>query len=148
MFQTHHTPSLRYFFRIFVAQHLIQYICTLFYKQRFFSNEPQCSLTFSWIELQLLVRNHHHTVTHFIFNIFVSIFVSMSRPRSIYVGYIWSIFHFQSYFLAIQSSNNKHYNRHTCFGAFLWNIYYLWMITWMNKANNFQIANVQPQGVA
>ena len=26
--------------------------------------------------------------------------------------------------------------------------YYFWMITWMKKVNNFQIAKVQPQGVA
>ena len=25
--------------------------------------------------------------------------------------------------------------------------YYFWMITWMKKANNLQIAEVQPQGV-
>ena len=27
-----------------------------FYKQRFFSTHPQCCLTFSWIELQMLIR--------------------------------------------------------------------------------------------
>ena len=26
--------------------------------------------------------------------------------------------------------------------------YYFWMITWMKKANDFQIAKVQPHGVA
>ena len=28
------------------------------------------------------------------------------------------------------------------------NIYYFWMITWMKNVNNFQLAKVQPQGVA
>ena len=26
--------------------------------------------------------------------------------------------------------------------------YFIWMITWMKNVNNFQIAKVQPQGVA
>ena len=26
--------------------------------------------------------------------------------------------------------------------------YYFWMITWMENVNNFQIAKIQPQGVA
>ena len=38
--------------------------------------------------------NHHHNETHFIF----SIFVSMPRPKSIYVVSAWSIFHLQSQF--------------------------------------------------
>ena len=29
---------------------------TLFYRQPFFSTQPQCCLTFSWIELQMLLR--------------------------------------------------------------------------------------------
>ena len=37
---------------------------------------------------------HHHTVAHFTF----SIFGSMSRPRSLYVLFLWSIFHFRCYF--------------------------------------------------
>ena len=33
------------------------YLATrFFYKQRFFSTQPQCCLTFSWIELQMLLR--------------------------------------------------------------------------------------------
>ena len=53
-----------------------------FSKQPFFSTQPQCCLTFLWIELQILlgcwlIHNHHYAETHFIF----SMFVSMSRPR-------------------------------------------------------------------
>ena len=70
-----------------------------FYKQRFFSAQPQCCLTFSWIVLKMLLRccltyNHYYIDTHFIF----TIFVSMSWLRSIYAVYLWSIFHFQPRF--------------------------------------------------
>ena len=53
-----------------------------FYKQPFFSTHPQCCVVFSWIELQILLRCY--------------LFLFMSRPRSIYVAYIWPIFHFQT----------------------------------------------------
>ena len=63
-----------------------------FYKQCFFSNQPQCCLTFAWIQLQMLLSTykHHHTETRFIF----TKYVSLSRSRSIYVVSMWSIFHF------------------------------------------------------
>ena len=32
------------------------FIYTLFHRQRFFSTQPQCCFTFSWIELQMLLR--------------------------------------------------------------------------------------------
>ena len=56
------------------------------YKQLFFSTYPQCRLTFSWIELQMLLDtyNHHYTGAHFIF----SMFVFISWPRSIFVVYV------------------------------------------------------------
>ena len=55
------------------------------YKQRFFSTQPERCLTFSLIELDMLLRCCliHVTITvlrHFIFTTFVSI----SRSRSIY----------------------------------------------------------------
>ena len=67
---------------------------------RFFSAQPWCYLTFLWIELEMLLRCcliHKSiiiTETHFIFTIFVSI----SRPKSIYVLSIWSNFHFHLHF--------------------------------------------------
>ena len=68
-----------------------------FYKQRFFSTHPQWCLDLSWIDLQMLLRCcliHITIIMHFIF----SIFESMYRPRSIYVVYMWSIFHFPPHF--------------------------------------------------
>ena len=74
---------------------------TLFYKQRFFSTLRQCCVAFSQIQLQMLLGccllntyNRHHTEAHLAF----SIFVSMSRPRSIYVVLLLSIFYFEPLF--------------------------------------------------
>ena len=73
--------------------------------------------------------------------------LSMSRPRSIYVLSISSVFHFQPHSLPLIIVS--HENRCNCFLHMFQNIsYYFWMITWMKKANNFLIAKVQPQGVA
>ena len=77
-----------------------------FDKQRFFSTQPQCCLTFSWIELQLLLSScliHKSIIIlkHFIF----TIFVSMSRPRSISVVSMWSFFHFHVHFHYDESYN-------------------------------------------
>ena len=67
---------------------------TLFYKQRFFSTQPQCCLNFSWIELQVLLRccliHSISILRHFIF----TIIMSLSRPRSTYVVSMCSIFIF------------------------------------------------------
>ena len=69
-------------------------------KQRFFSTQPQCCLTFTWIELQMflwcwLIHISISIVRHLIF----IAFVFMSNPRSIYVVSMWSFFfHFHFHF--------------------------------------------------
>ena len=82
------------------------WLTRLFYKQGFFLTQSQCCLTFSWVEFQMLLRcclihNHHRTLTR----LMISLFVSMSRPTSLYVVYMWCdlffifslIFHNQLY---------------------------------------------------
>ena len=39
-----------------ICFNVFQYFTRFFYKQRFFSAQPQCCLTFSWTELQMLLR--------------------------------------------------------------------------------------------
>ena len=93
-------------------KNLLQFNTTrFFYKQCFFSTHPQCCLAFSWIELQMLLRCwliHLTNIKHFIF----SIFASMSRPSSIYVVYMWSIFYFLASFSLLLITSLK---RRTCF---------------------------------
>ena len=56
-------------------------------------------LTFSWIELKVLLCKHRHNETFSI----LPIFVSMSSPNPIYVVSIWSTFYFHVHF---------HYDHH------------------------------------
>ena len=71
-----------------------------FYKQPFFFNSASVLLNFymNWATnvtyLLLNTYNHYHTEARFI----ITIFVSMSRPRSIYVVSMWSIFLFHLHF--------------------------------------------------
>ena len=79
-----HLPAIQLF--ILTWEKNCEHIHAFFYKQRFFSTQPRCCLTFSRIELQMLLRCcllriTICTETHFMF----SIFVSMSRPTSINV---------------------------------------------------------------
>ena len=52
-----------------------------------------------WPSMLLNTYKHYYTEIHFIF----SISVSMSRPISIYVVYLWSIFHYISSSLSFSS---------------------------------------------
>ena len=76
---------------------LLRFLLAATNKQRFFSTQPQCCLTFSWFELQILLRCwliHLKIIImrHFIF----IILVSSSRSLSIYVMSLWFMFHFYS----------------------------------------------------
>ena len=79
-----------------------------FYRQRFFSTQPQCCLAFSWIEIQMLLRSCLIDIAIIILrHILYLVFMSMPRPRSIHVVYMRSIFHFQSHFHCHYSSFNQ-----------------------------------------
>ena len=79
-----------------------------FYRQRFFSTQPQCCLAFLWIEIQMLLRSCLIDIAIIILrHILYLVFMSMPRPRSIHVVYMRSIFHFQSHFHCHYSSLNQ-----------------------------------------
>ena len=65
-----------------------------FYKQHFFSTQPQCCLTFSWFGFQVLLRCCLVHISIIIISRPIFTIVSMSRCRSIYVVSMWSFFIF------------------------------------------------------
>ena len=88
---------------------------TRFFIRNFFSTQPQCCFTFSWIELQMLLKfclihilkvsqyDHAYIISmiilrHFLYLLIIYVHV---RTRSIYVVSMWSIFrshlHFHYY---------------------------------------------------
>ena len=80
---------------------------------------------------------------HFIF----SIFVSISRSRSIYAVSMWSIFVFSLAFVAINHITSSK-QTHLFWVHFLECLLYCWDNDVMKKANIFLIAEVQPRSVA
>ena len=121
-----------------------------FYKQRFFSTQPQCCLTFAWIQVQMLLRCCLiyisiiiHTETLFTF----TVFVCMSRPRSIYLfmSYLCDLFFIFTFIFIMIHRIISWIQTHLFFCLFFRICpNYFVMITWMKNLNNFQIAKVQP----
>ena len=84
-----------------------------FHKQRFFSTKPQCCFTFSWIELQMLLRCCliHQSII-ILRHLILTVFLSMSRSK-LYMSYLCDVFFiFIIIFIMI--------NRHTCSFAYFW----------------------------
>ena len=70
----------------------------LFYKKRIFPIQPHWFS--SWIELQMFLRCCLIHMSIIILRKFLAVFI-MSRPMSIYVVSLWSIFHFHLHFIMI-----------------------------------------------
>ena len=75
---------------------LVAYMLFFISHARFFSTQPRCCLTFSWIELQMLLRCCLiHISINILRHFFIqTVFVSVSRPRSTFALSMKSIFHF------------------------------------------------------
>ena len=108
-----------------------------FYKQRFFSTQPQCCSSFSWIELQILltcclVYNHHHTEKRFIFNLFSSL------DLVLFMSHLCDLI----IFIMINNiiSLSHEYTGTCSFAYFSNKPYYFWMRMLMKNVNHFQIA--------
>ena len=86
----------------------------------------------------------HHTETLFMFTIFVSMFRSMS----ISVVFMQCVFHFRLQLHYDQLYNLMNTDTLVLLLIFSNLSYWFWIITLMKNVNNFQIAKVQPQGVA
>ena len=115
------------------------------YKQRILSTQPQCCLTFSWIELQMLLRCCLIPISiiilrHFLYLLWLCLCLDLGLLCRIYMIY----FLFSSSFswrliVWIQT--------HLFLGLFFRKYAFLDDNVDEN-VNNFQLAKVQPQGVA
>ena len=131
----------KYFF--FLHEKSSVYIARFFYKQRVFSLQSQCCSTFSWIELKILLRFCliHVTIT-MLRHILYLVYLCPCLGLSLFNFYPNDLFFILSLiFIVIYHITSL--NRRNCFLYIFQNIsYYFWMITWMKKANNFQIPKV------
>ena len=121
--------------------------CTLFYKQSFF-NAALVFLNFFMNSAQFScclthIYNDYYTETNFVFSILclgLGLFV---------LDHCDLFFIFSLIFIVVnQMTSFKSLRLTLLFFYILQKIYYFWMITQIRKANNYQIAKVQPQGVA
>ena len=130
------SPSLSFYFLLRIIEKNIN---TFFYKQRFFSNQPQCCLAISWTELQMLlscclIHISIIIVRHFLF----TVFVFMTSPRSIYIVSMRCIFHFHLHFHYDLLYNLMNTDTLVLLLIFKNMSYYFWM----KNVNNFQIAKI------
>ena len=119
-------------------------VTRFFYKQRSFSTLPQYCLTFSWFELQMLLRCYLIRIRiiimrHYAEILFILHFFSMSRPRTMYIVSVWSIFHFHLHFHYYQSCIISWIQTYLFFCLYFRISYHFWIITWVKNANNLQI---------
>ena len=115
-----------------------------FYQQRlFFSTKPHCCLNFSWIELQMLLRNSLVHITIIVLrHILYLVYLCSCLGLGLFMWYLLDLFFFIFSLIFIVIHHIIPFKRmHLFFVHFL--EYYLWMITSMKKANNFQIVKVQ-----
>ena len=117
-----------------------------FYKQRYFSTQPQCCWTFSWNELQMLLRCCliHLTIV-ILRHILYLAYLCRCLGLDLFMPYLYDLlFIFSLIFIFI--------NHITSFKKTYFFLYILKMspriIKCMKEANNFQIDKVQHQGVA
>ena len=110
----------------------------LFYKQLFFSTQPQCCLTFSWIELKMLLRCclTHVTVIKLRQILYLG-YLCSCRGLGLFMSYLCNLFFIFSLIFNVINHITSLKQTH-----------YFWTITWMKKVNNFQKVEVQPRGVA
>ena len=122
-----------------------------FYNQRYFSTQPQCCLTFSWIELQMLLRCCLIHITIIILrHILYSVYLCPCLGVGLFILFFCALlFIFSLFFISVTHITSLK-ETHLSFVYFLkFCVFFIfWMIKWIKKANNFQIVKIQPQGVA
>ena len=128
------------------AEVLLLQVHVFFNKQWMFFNSASVLLNFfmNWAsnvaQVAFNTNKHHHTETLFAS---FTIFVAMSRPRSIYVLSMWPIFMLIVIFIMINRLNTDALVLLLIFQKIS---FYFWMITCMKNANNFQIGKTSASG--
>ena len=124
----------------------------------------EATLFFNWVSVLLNVfinwasnvawlllntYNHHYTETHILvyFCPCIDPCLFMSYIYDLFMSYIYDLCDFLFSLIFIAINHITSFNRRICFCTFFRISHYFWTITWMKKANNFQIAKVKPQGV-
>ena len=77
-----------------------------FYEQHFFSTQPQCCLTFSWIELQVFLWCCLIYITIIMLRCILHlVYLCPCLGLGLFMLYLWSTYHFQPHFHYNESYN-------------------------------------------
>ena len=126
----------------------------LFYKQRFLSALPQCCLTFSWIEFQILLKCCLMPIAIIItWHILYLICLCKCLGLGLFMSYLSGLFFiFSLIFLVVNLIILLVFRTFLRLSPIIlgWRIIIIisYYYSSMKKMNNFQIEKVQPQGVA
>ena len=76
------------------------------------------------------------------------LYLYLCQYLGLFLLYLCDVFHFHLHFHDDYLYNLMNTDMHVLLLIFRSMLYYFWMTMWMKNVNNFQIAKVQPQGVA
>ena len=109
--------------------------------------QPQCCLTFWWTELQMLLRCY---LIHMSIIILILCFVYLCPCLGLIMSHLRDVFFLFSLILIVINHITSFKQMYLFFVHFFRTspINYFWRITSMKKVDNFQIAKVQPHGIA
>ena len=122
-------------------------LALFFYKQRSFSTQPMCCLTFSWTGLQMLLRCCLMHITIIIQKyILYLVYLYPCLDIGLFMLYLWDL-HFIFNLICTLINPITLFKQMCLFfvDTFYRTSPYFRRITWMKKAINFQIAKVQPR---
>ena len=121
-----------------------------YYKQRFYSTQPQsCCLTFSWIELQILLGCCLTLVAIIILkHILYSVYLRSCLGLGLFMSHLCDLFFIFSLIFIVINHITSLKQTHLFFENFLEYLLLVLDNKVDKKGNNFQIAKGQPQGVA
>ena len=123
-------------------------IYKLLCKQGFFSTHRQCCLTFSWIELQMLLRCCLYIIIIILRHILYLVYLCPCLGLNVFMSYLCDLFFIISIIFIMINSIISWIPTHLFFCLYLEHAILFWAITWIKGVNNFQIAKVQPQDAA
>ena len=107
-----YTSPYSYSILLIFPQEFTTTVHAFFYKQRYFSTQPQCCLTFSWIELQMSLKCCLIRITIIIlWHILHLVYLGSCLDLGLFMSYLYDLFFIVSLiFIAINHTTSlKHY---------------------------------------
>ena len=113
-----------------------------------FSTQPQCYLTFSWTDLQALLRCYLiHVSIIMLRHFWYLLYLCSCLDLGLFMSFMCDLL-LTFIFVSLWLINRIISWKHPLFFCFLEYVLLFKMITWMKNGNKFEIVKVRPQNVA